>query len=117
MKKAILTVLAMVIMAFPALAFEGAQGSAVLTEDGAAATGANVYITALTVITDGTNNATVVLYDSASAASGTVIAELWVPGALISDRQVWTFPRKVSAGIYADLTGTGASCIVEYMRK
>lgn len=117
MKRAILAILAMVLMTAPAFAFDGAQGSAVVTEDGAAVTGTNVYITALTTITDGTNDATCLLYDNASAASGTVIAKDWVPGALIANRLVWTYPRKVNAGIYVDLTGTGANCIVEYLRK
>jgi hypothetical protein len=117
MRKAIFTILFVTFLAFPCMAFDGAQGSAAITSDGAAATGSNVYITALTTITDGTNAATCLLYDNASAASGDVIAKDWVPGALISNRLIWAYPRKVNAGIYVDITGTGASCIVEYVRK
>lgn len=117
MKRTLFTLLAMVLMAFPVMAFDGAQGSAEITSDGAAVTGSNVYLTALTTITNGSADATCLLYDSATAASGTVVAKDWVPGALISNRLVWTYPRKVVSGIYVDITGSGASCIVEYVRK
>lgn len=68
---------------------------------------------ALTVLTDGSNDATVTIYDHASAASGTVLAKGILPAA---DRTGYmVFPgRGVAAmnGAYAELTT--ANCIVLY---
>lgn len=72
---------------------------------------------ALTVLTDGTNAATVVLYDNASAASGTVLAKVIVAGA---DRMAVFSPHDagvvVNQGIFLDITGTGAEAIVHFTK-
>lgn len=69
----------------------------------------------LTVLTDGTNDATVILYDNASAASGTVLAKLKVPGAELSKELVVAECGIVANhGIYADVEGDGAEYIVQY---
>ena len=69
-------------------------------------------ITGVSIITDGTNPADVILYDNASAASGTKLFEGGCAGAT---RSAWIhFDPAVKAenGVYLDITGTGASCIV-----
>ncbi len=68
---------------------------------------------ALTVITDGSNDATVTLYDN-TAASGTVLAKLVVDGTANTGFQSWNFHCRCLNGIYADVSGTGASYIVHY---
>jgi hypothetical protein len=115
MKKAILTALMVAFMAFPCLAFDGSTASGRL-DASAQVVGGVAYLTALTVLTDGTNAATVTLYDS-TAASGKIIAKLWVPGAVYSDRMTWVFPVRANVGIYASISGTGANAIVEYIKK
>ena len=61
----------------------------------------------LIVITDGTNAATVTLYDNASAASGTVLAKMVVAGADSSKELVVGECGVVANnGIYADVSGT-----------
>ena len=72
------------------------------------------WITAIEVITDGTNDARVILYDNASAASGEVIWESTIAGGDNFGGKNWIFPRKCNHGIYADINGSGASYIVEY---
>jgi hypothetical protein len=68
----------------------------------------------LTVLTDGTNDATVVLYDN-TAASGTELAKLIVKGADLSKELVIAEEGVVcNRGIYADVTGTGAAYIVHF---
>ena len=87
------------------------------TEDATIHTGACLLVSAL-VITDGTNAATVILYDKPSVtdiAAGNKLAEFTVAGATGYGGRNWTFPIVCSAGIYADVTGTGASYIVEYI--
>lgn len=72
------------------------------------------FLTGVQIITDGTNNAKLILYDNASAASGTVLLEMTIVGANNYGGRNWTFPIVCSNGIYAAVTGTGASYIVEY---
>ncbi len=64
------------------------------------------------IITDGTNDATVELYDNTSAA-GTKLWEGKVKGADNYGGRNWVLPVKFSIGVYANLTGTDASCICE----
>lgn len=69
--------------------------------------------TGIEVITDGTNPATVILYDNATTNSGTKLCEITVVGA----ENYGGFtppPTKAHNGIYAAISGTGASCIVFY---
>jgi len=66
------------------------------------------------VITDGTNPATCIIYDNTSAA-GKKLWEGVVPGASQYGGRNWTAPVRFETGLYVDLTGTGASCIVEYI--
>lgn len=64
--------------------------------------------------TDGTNVATCILYDNASAASGTILASISCLGA---DRSAtWSLDCGVEAsnGIYLDIGGTGAKVVVHY---
>ena len=65
------------------------------------------------IITDGTNDATLVLYDNASAASGTEVFKQVVTGT--NDAIPYSMPDGgiyCKNGIYADVTGTGAGYIV-----
>jgi len=88
---------------------EKTASAAILTKSG--------WITALEVITDGTNDAKVILYDNASAGSGPVIWECTAAGADNYGGRTWDFPRWCGHGIYATLSGTGASYIVEYIKS
>lgn len=88
-------------------------GSGEKTSDGSIAS-ARCYISSVQIITDGTNDAKLILYDNASAASGTVITEMTVTGTGHFGGRYWAPERLCINGIYADITGTGASYIVEY---
>ncbi len=68
-------------------------------------------LAAVLVITDGTNDATVILYDN-TAASGTMVFEAVVAGANDAELFNFTHPVKCSTGLHLDISGTGASCIV-----
>ena len=75
-------------------------------------------LTAILIITDGTNPATVILYNKPSATGIDPANKIWegsVPGASMYGGRNWTFPVFCNAGIYATVSGTGASYIVEYM--
>jgi hypothetical protein len=71
-------------------------------------------INAVTLITDGTNAASVVLYDNASAASGTVLAKVTASGAQNTVHVIFDNPVLAQSGVYADVTGTGAEYIVYF---
>jgi len=69
------------------------------------------------VIADGTNAAEVVLYDNASAASGTVIGKAQVRAADAPETDSIEVPPDgvhCVNGIYADVTGTNAEYYVYY---
>ena len=68
----------------------------------------------LQLVSDGTNVGTIVLYDNASEASGTVIAKLTYPASLVGTVN-FTPPREIncSNGIWAVITTCG--CIVSYL--
>ena len=73
--------------------------------------------TAFVIITNGSANATLTLYDN-TEASGTVKAKLVIPGANLSGgRNYSKYPLKFTNGIYALLSGTGASYIVEFFGR
>lgn len=70
---------------------------------------------------DGTNAATVILYDNASAASGTVLAKLLLSAVGTATDKVPMYAAfeskdgiECNNGIYADVTGTGAAYIVHF---
>ena len=65
-------------------------------------------VTGVQIITDGTNDATVVLHDNASAASGTEIFKATVTGT--DDTIIFNLPNNgvyCSNGVYADITTSG----------
>lgn len=72
-------------------------------------------LVAVELIPDGTNASGVVLYDNASAASGTAIAKLAIPASTTAP-QVFALNHAVvcHSGIYASLSGTGGNVIVHY---
>jgi hypothetical protein len=71
-------------------------------------------LTSLQVIADGTNAATVILYDNASAASGNVLAKIIVDAGATYESMTWDAPIDALNGIYLDISGTGAECVVGY---
>ena len=116
MKRFILLVFAILLLTVSQVsAFTGSLSSGEQTSD--AAIHSDVcWITAIHVITDGTNAAKVVIYDN-TAASGKVISEASVAGTDNYGGRLWTFPIVCRNGIYVDVTGTGASYIVEYITQ
>jgi hypothetical protein len=77
------------------------------------------YLSGLAVMTDGSNDATVILYDVNSVASIAVtnkLAEVKVAAANNFGGRDWSNPVRFAKGLYADVTGTGASYIVEWMK-
>jgi len=119
MKRFFAVLLLILFLASPVMAFRGFVNSfstGEITADGAAVS-SDCYLVSILVITDGSNDAMVILYDNASAASGTKLAEIKVNASDNYGGRNWPFPVKANNGIYADLTGTGASCIVEYIPR
>lgn len=71
----------------------------------------------LCVGTDGTNAATIIVYDNATAASGTVLAKV-VVDATATHENIMLPEQGVEClnGLYLDVTGTGAEVVVYYSR-
>ena len=70
-------------------------------------------INALTVFTDGTNDATVSLYDN-TAASGKIAVKGLCVGANKVAHFIFENPVFMQDGLYAAVSGTGATFIVYY---
>ncbi len=81
-----------------------------LTADGIVYNG-RTLLAGVQIITDGTNDATVILYDN-TAASGKQAFQGGCPGAEDSKFIGFDRPVRCENGLYLDITGTGASCIV-----
>ena len=88
------------------------RSSGLNTADAAIAVGRN-RINAVTLI-GGSTASSVILYDNASAASGTVLAKLTQATNLGMTHVLFENPVFAENGIYADVDGTGAEYIVYY---
>lgn len=87
--------------------------SGIKNSDGQILTGKGL-LTGCMVFTDGNNDATVVLYDNTSAA-GKVITKFVVAAAENFGGVVFgAVSVVVETGIYLDISGTGATCIIYY---
>jgi len=71
-------------------------------------------LNALAVISDGTNLATVVVYDNASAASGTVLAKGVATSSCPTVSLVFENPVRAEFGITISVVGTGSGAVVHY---
>lgn len=88
------------------------RSSSLLTQDTLIFTGRN-RINAVTVIADGTNAASLVVYD-ALTATGTVVAKVSIKATDTMQHVIFENPVLCETGIYADVTGTNAEFIVYY---
>lgn len=91
------------------------RSSGLKTADAAISTTRN-RVNAVTLFSDGTNACSVILYDNASAASGTEVGKVSIGAASLktTEHVVFENPVLCENGIYADVTGTGAGYIVYY---
>jgi len=74
-------------------------------------------ICSLTIVTDAANNAAVSLYDVADSgdiAASNKITEITVLAGSNYGGRSWFEPVRFNQGLYADVTGTGASYFVEW---
>jgi hypothetical protein len=65
------------------------------------------------IITDGTNAATIIVYNSQDA-TGPVLFKGTVPGSSNFGGSTYETPVRAGAGIYVAISGTGASCVVYF---
>lgn len=92
-----------------------ATSSGEQTSDAAILSGVGA-VTAVHLITDGSNAATLTVHDGTSN-SDKKIGEFKCNGSDYYCGWLWTFPVMVGTGIYCDVTGTDASYIVEYIKR
>ena len=85
---------------------EKTSSSAILAMPGA--------LRSVSVTADNTNQATVIIYDNASAASGTILARIIVDAGLVYETFIPPTPIVALNGLYASISGTGAACVVHY---
>lgn len=96
------------------MSINSAKSSDLLVASGAIASGRN-YVKGVKILTDGTNAATVTIYDNATAASGKVLYKGTVSGAsLAGPLDDFTHMVQAENGLYVQLAGTGANAIVYF---
>lgn len=69
-------------------------------------------LTGVDIITNGAADATVILYDELSA-TGTVLFKGLVLAAAGAKHFNFAIPKKAKIGVYLDIDGAGANCIVD----
>ena len=89
------------------------RSSGLMTSDAVIQTGRN-RINAITLLGDGTNAASLIVYDNASAASGLVVAKVTALATARFTHVIFENPVVVEDGIYADVAGTNAEYIIYY---
>src|SRR5882757_9804218 len=72
------------------------------------------YLNGVLITTDGTNAATVIVYDNASAASGKILAKGVVAGATNQFHIAYHRGLQASNGLYVSIAGTGAGAQVYF---
>ena len=76
-------------------------------------------LTSIQIITDGTNDATVIAYDvaaSGDAAAANKLFEFKVLGANNYGGRDWSVPVRCTTGLYISVAGTGASFVAEWTK-
>ena len=114
--KKIIAILVILTLCLTTLAYaQGlrARSSGLKTEDAAIAT-VRGSLTGVLVITDGTNAASIIVYDHATAATGTVLFKGTIAGTANFGGATFGVSVRYMNGVYADIGGTGASYIIYY---
>ena len=109
-------ILFMLLVTIPLMAGEPSILSGEQTASGLIYTvvpGTTCNIRTVKVVTDGTNNGKIIVYDSTTAA-GKVIDETTVIGSNHWGGRAWIQGGEIANGIYVVVSGTGASYFVEY---
>lgn len=114
MKRLLLAAMVVLVMA-TGLWAQSSTSSGLKSDDLAVVKGAGLLYGIL-IITDGSNDGAVVVYDNDSQASGTVLFKGKVAGAGNFGGGTWEVPVRFTNGVYVDMTGTGMSYVV-YFRK
>jgi len=114
MKKAWVVFLVL-LFAIPCMAVEYAETSGEQTATGVIYNGES-FLAAVEVITDGTNDAKLIIYD-ALTTDGKVVFEMTVTGSSHYGGRLFIPAVYMQTGIYCVVSGAGASYIVEYTRR
>ena len=76
----------------------------------------NALVHAIILEGDGTNAASLIIYDNATTNSGVVLAKVLLKAGDVYASFVPDFAIEGRAGLYADVAGTGAAYIVHYSK-
>lgn len=85
--------------------------SGLRTADAAVHTGRGT-LNGVLIGTDGTNSATLTIYDNASSATGDVVFKAVVAATNRTKDVIFNVPVRCVNGLYCDIQGTGAEYIV-----
>lgn len=116
--KILAVALLLIIMAVATGAWAQSATSSGLVGDDTLITKGSGLLYGVLIVTDGSNNGAIVVYDNdTSAASGTILFKATVPGASYFGGGTWEIPVRFSKGVYVDMTGTGMGYIIYYRKE
>lgn len=72
------------------------------------------YLKSVALTGDGTNQATLIVYDNATTATGTVLAKLKTNAVGMTSSMEYSYPLRAEHGIVVVVSGTGAEAIVSF---
>lgn len=72
------------------------------------------YLKSVSLTGDGTNQATLVVYDNASADTGTVLAKLKTNAVGMTSEMEFVYPVKAENGLVAVVSGIGAEAVLTF---
>lgn len=113
MRKFVMAVVILLLLAGIGFTQTGATRSTGIKTSSEGIVSGGGVLTGVLVMTDGTNAATITIYDN-TTSSGTVLFKATVTGASYFGGATWEIPVRFSSGVYAVLSGTGASYILYY---
>lgn len=88
--------------------------SGLLTSDQSVVVGPGILV-AVIVYTDGVNDNSVIVYDHADSASGTVLAQVKLAGEDLMGGET-NIMGEFTNGLYIDVTGTGVEVLLRYIQ-
>ena len=118
MKKKILSILLVILLAGASIAFAlefGTAKTSGLLSASAVVVSGHCYLSGVILYSNGSSNAEVLVYDNGTGPTGTNVFKLHIWGTDNYGGKNFAFPVECFNGIYATVSGDEASCILEYI--
>jgi hypothetical protein len=100
----------------PSVTLPGAKCTGLISSNTQVITG-NAYILSVGVVADGTNAATVTVYDGTDASGAQITPPLVIGAGSYFGGEDWPVPVPLNKGIFVTISGTNAGAIIWYAKR